>query len=215
MTPQEYFDHFVERAKERYNIEVTYDMWLTIGNLIRRQDKSSTLIAHRRDGELWHIIKSPLVPASMFVVFDKDVPVTCLPSTAQLRRTVNVVQKKAKMGKPVPKRVVVGEDDMFFRHCYHSMLDYYGHTLTVEEWENWNQIIARKEILFLQSNDGVKSGRLVYGGRVLVIAYKNNKALDVRAPSRYWQDKARKVSLTQNNASAILARKIREHGVVF
>lgn len=215
MTEQEYFEHFVQRAKERYGIIVDAVLYRTINIAIQKQFQGTTLIDHRRDGELWHLAKGPFAKSEMFIVFDKGLAVTCLPPTNHLRRQFVSVKMRAQRGKPIPKRIVVEEDDMHFRHCYHSMLDYYGYTLTKEEWLRWNQRIANGEVMFIQSNDGVRSGRLLDKGRSLVVAYKWNKVVDVRPPSRYWQERVRRESAKKSDLGSILARKIREQNVIF
>lgn len=215
MTPEDHFAHFRERAQERYDIKVEYGDWQAINSVIKNQMRGGTLMSHRRDGEVWHLTKGPFVKKPMFIIFDRGMAVTCLPPTPQLWKTLHSVQAKAKRGKPIPQRVVVEEDDMHFRHCYHSMLDYYGHELTMEEWQDWNKALAEKKVIYLQKDDGVKSGRLLDKGRSLVVAYRGSKIVDVRPPTSYWQNKARRVVARTTSVSAILARKIKEQRITF
>lgn len=217
MKREDHYRHFAQRAKERYNLEVDESLWVTINETVEKQKKGSTLVCHRRDGELWHIIKNKIIPMSMFIIFDKGMSVTCLPSTKPLRRQLSYVQNKAKRGKPVPLRVILDDDDMFFRHCFLSMMDYYGHQLTRDEWDNWNTKIKNNDILFIQNEPkGIKSGRIIDNSRSLVVAYKNGKTIDVRPPSKYWQDRIHQiVSKRKANANDLLAQRIRDHKIVF
>mgnify|MGYP001489232226 CR=1 FL=1 len=216
MTEQEYFEHFVQRAKERYGIIVDEDLYRTIKITIQKQFRGTTLIDHRRDGELWHITGNKIIPTSMFVIFDKGLPVTCLPASRALNKKLSIVRSRIHRGKNVPTREEFQDTDMYYRHCAHSMKDYFGYTLEKSEWEEWNKKLAKGEVMHIYRSGEDRFGRLLVGSRSLVVKYGHNKILDVKVPSQFWDEKIKNATkFKAKDMARLISEKIRNNHVSF
>lgn len=215
MTPDEYYEHFSLRAKQRYDWEISRSDWELLNDMLKCQHPCAILIAHNRDGEVWYVKQNLLTSREVFVVFDKDMAVTCLPCNKKMNSIRDRILTKIKKGKPTPKRLLHDEENMFFRHCYYSMMDYYSYELTYEEWCDWNQKAVNNQIVWLQTNNGVKFGKLQQGDRMLVVSYTRTKVLDVKQITPFWERKIQKSSASTGNIANILSNKIKQYNVSF